>query len=174
MPGIPQSAFQIYDNNKPQTMATFEEHTTTPVSTLPRVSSAPGICTMPFLGTCRRSKSIIVLDITNLEIVDQMYLNYQLTGFIKTLPAGYPVAIYWHTGPASFLLQNFTSDHDLLLAALHKALPHFPPTGRVFYSDFGTLHKIVMDFGQYPGRKNILWFSGGSTLYLSSNPMNVP
>jgi hypothetical protein len=58
----------------------------------------------------------------------------------------------------------------LLLAAVRKALPHFPPSGREFYSDFAALQQIALDFGQYPGRKNILWFSGGSTLFLKPDP----
>lgn len=171
---IPQSAFQIYDNNKPQTIASFKEHTTTPVESLPPVSTAPGVYSNAFLAHLPPVLNIIVIDTTNLEIADQMYLNFQLTRFLRALPAGDPVAIYWHTGPASVLLQGFTSDHNLLLAALHKALPHFPPTGRQYYSDFATLGKIVADFGQYPGRKNVLWFSGGSTLFLHANRMEVP
>lgn len=172
--GIPQSAFQIYDNNKPQAMASFEEHTTAPVESLPTVSTAQDNYSNAYLAHLPPVLNIIVIDTTNLEIADQMYLNYQLTRFFRALPAGDPVAIYWHTGPTSILLQSFTSNHDLLLAALHKALPHFPPTGREFYSDFATLGKIVADFGQYPGRKNVLWFSGGSTLFLQANRMDVP
>lgn len=172
--GIPQSAFKIYDDNKPQTIASLEESATSPVQSLPRVSTASGAYSNAFLAHLPPVLNIIVIDTTNVAITDQMYLNYQLTRFFKALPAGEPIAIYWHTGPTSDLLQSFTSDHDLLLAALHKALPHFPPTGRQFYSDFATLGKIVADFGQYPGRKNVLWFSGGSTLYLRSNEIGVP
>lgn len=172
--GLPQSAFQIYDNSKPQVIASFEEHVTTPVKSLPRISLAPGVYSNAFLEHLPPVLDIIVLDTTNLGITDQMYLNYQLTRFFKVLPPGQPVALYWRTGPTSFLLQNFTSDRGLLMAALHKALPHFPPTGRIYYSDFATLHQIAVAFGQYPGRKNILWFSGGSTLYLNPDPTRRP
>lgn len=172
--GLKASDFEIYDNNKPQVLASFEEHTTTPVASLPRVSTAPGVYSNAFLEHLPPVLNIIVLDTTNLEIVDQMYLNYQLTCFFKALPPGEPVAIYLTTGPAGFLLQNFTSDRTLLLAALHKALPRFPPNGRLYYNDFTTLQQIADDFGQYPGRKNILWFSGGSTLYLKPDPDDLP
>lgn len=172
--GIPQSAFAIYDNNKPQAIASFEEHATTPVDSLPRVSTAPGVYSNAFLEHLPPVLNIIVIDTTNLDVPDQMYLNYELTRFFETLPAGEPVAIYWNAGPSSFLLQNFTSNHALLLAALGKSLPHFPPNGREYYTDLFTLHKIAADFGQYPGRKNILWFSGGSTLYLRPDPTDIP
>lgn len=174
VPGLKASDFQIFDNNQPQSLASFEEHATTPVEALPRVSTAPGVYSNAFLEHLPPVLDIVVLDITNLEILDQMYLNYQLTRFFKNLPAGEPVALYWRDGPASLLLQTFTSDHALLLDALHKALPRFPPTGRMYYSDFATLHQIALDFGQYPGRKNILWFSGGSTLYLKPDPDDLP
>ncbi len=68
-----------------------------------------------------------------------------------------------------FLVQNFTSDRALLLAALRKAIPRMEPTGREYLSDIDTLHQIAGYLSQLPGRKNILWFSGGSTLYLNEN-----
>lgn len=174
VPGLKQSDFAIYDDNKPQAIASFEEHTTTPAVSLPRVSIAPGVYSNAFLQHLPPVLNIIVLDTTNLEIADQMYLDYQLTRFIQALPVGEPLAIYWKSGPSSFLLQSFTFDHALLLAAIHKALPHFPPFARQYYSDFATLHQIAVTFGQYPGRKNVLWFSGGSTLYLNPDPTRLP
>jgi VWFA-related protein len=168
--GLKESDFHIFDNGKPQDTVSFEEHRTAPVAFVPRVSTAAGIYSNNFLLHLPPVLNIVVIDTTNLEIVDQMYLNYELNRFIKQLPPDEPLAIYWRTGPASILLQNFTSDRSLLLAAVHKALPHFPPTGREYYSDFGTLYKIAIDFGQFPGRKNILWFSGGSTLFLRPDP----
>jgi hypothetical protein len=53
-----------------------------------------------------------------------------------------------------------------LLAAVHKAIPRIPPTGREYLSDMDTLYQIAGSLSQIPGRKNLLWFSGGSTLYL--------
>ncbi|MGC2162344.1 MAG: VWA domain-containing protein [Silvibacterium sp.] len=170
IPGLKASDFQIFDNNKPQVLASFEAHTTTPVESLPQQSTAPGVYSNAFLQHLPPVLNVIVIDITNINIPDQMYLNYQLTRFFRQLPPGQPVAVYWRTGPASILLQTFTSDHELLFAALHKALPHFPPSGREYYSDFATLHQIAIDLGQFPGRKNILWFSGGSTLFLQPDP----
>jgi VWFA-related protein len=164
--GLKASDFQIFDDNKTQVLSSFEEHTTTPVESLPVASTAPGVYSNDFLLHLPPVLNVIVIDITNIEIPDQMYLNYELARFVNQLPPGAPIAIYWRVGHASILLQGFTSDHALLLAAIRKALPHFPPNGREFYSDFATLAQIASDVGQFPGRKNILWFTGGSTLYL--------
>src|SRR5262249_4851032 len=81
-------------------------------------------------------------------------------------PEGQPLAIYLRAGSGCFLVQDFTSDRKLLLAAVHKAIPRFPPLGREYLSDYDTLHQIAVTLSQLPGRKNVLWFSGGSTLYM--------
>ena len=75
---------------------------------------------------------------------------------------------------AHLLLQSFTSDRNLLLAAVHKAIPRFPPPDRGTYTETGymTLQTIENDLAQYPGRKNILWFSGGSSLFLHADPLD--
>jgi VWFA-related protein len=129
----------------------------------------PGVYSNDFLLHLPSVLNIIVIDITNLEIPDQMYLYYELTRFLNHLPPGQPLAIYWCNGPSTLLLQSFTSDRALLQAAVRKALPHFPPPDREYYTDFTTLHQIAVDLDQFPGRKNILWFSGGSTLFLNRN-----
>lgn len=168
--GLRASDFQILDDNKPQILASFEEHAETPAASLPQASLTPGVYSNQFMMHLPPVLNIVVIDITHLNIPDQMYLNYELSRFINHLPPDQPIAIYWSTGPVTVPLQSFTSDHALLLAAVKKALPHFPPVGRFYYSDFNTLHQIAVDLGQVPGRKNILWFSGGSTLYLEPDP----
>jgi VWFA-related protein len=174
--GLQASDFQIFDNNKPQVFASFEEHTTTPVAPMEQTSASPGVYSNEFLLHLPTVLNIIVIDITNLELPDQMYLYYELNRFIKNLPAGRPLAIYWQSGESNLLLQSFTTDRNLLLAALRKAIPRFPPPDRGSYADSGyvTLQTIEndLDRAQYPGRKNILWFSGGSSLFLHSDPVD--
>jgi VWFA-related protein len=167
--GLPQSSFRIFDNNKPQAIASFEEHTGTPAllpAAVPVKASAPGIYSNDYLLHLPPAVSILVLDTTNLDIPDQMYLSYELMRFLKALPGNQPLAIYLRIDSGSFLLQNFTTDRALLEAALRKAMPRFPPRDREYISDLDTLHQLAVHLNQIPGRKNVLWFSGGSTLYL--------
>ncbi|MDI3255458.1 MAG: VWA domain-containing protein [Bacillota bacterium] len=163
--GLPESVFHIFDNHQPQTILSFEEHSDTPpLSALP--SGRPGVYTNDYLLHLPPAVNVLLIDIANLEIPEQMYLNDQLTKFLheeKDLP---PLALYLRAGSGCFLVQNFTTDRKLLLEALHKAIPRFPPPGREYLSEFDTLHQIALSLLQVPGRKNILWFSGGSTLYL--------
>ena len=165
--GLSQSAFRIFDNNKAQTIASFEEHlpAANPEVPVPTSTSA-GSYSNDFLNHLPQVLNILVIDVTNLEIVDQMYLNYQLMQFLKNLPGGQSLAIYLRAGPGCVLLQNFTADRGLLEAAVRKAIPRFPPHGREYLSDVDTLNQLAVYLNQFPGRKNILWFSGGSALYL--------
>jgi VWFA-related protein len=163
---LPESAFQIFDNKKPQAIGSFEEHSGTPaMATMEPVIAAKGVYSNDYLEHLPPVLSVVIIDIANLSITDQMYLNYELTKFFKDPPAQ-PLAIYLRAGNGCFLLQNFTTDRALLLAAVHKAIPRIPPTGREYLSDIDTLHQIAGYLSQLPGRKNVLWFSGGSTLYL--------
>jgi VWFA-related protein len=167
--GLPASAFHIFDNKKPQTIASFEEHKSTPGTTMMPASTSPGVYSNDYLLHLPPVLNIILIDTTNLEITDQMYLNYQLTLFFKTLPAEQPIAFYLRAGSKCILLQNFTSDRTLLQTALRHAIPRFPPPGREYLTDSETLHQIAVYLSQLPGRKNILWFTGGSTAYLRAD-----
>ncbi len=163
--GLPQLAFQIFDNKQQQHISSFEEHSgaLTPVA-LP--ATKRGFYSNDFLEHLPPVLNVVVLDIINLGITDQMYLYYELTKFFGNVPNGQMVAIYLRSGDHTFLVQNFTSDRTLLLDALHKAIPRFPPPGREYLSDLDTMHQIAAYLSQLPGRKNVIWFSGGSTVFL--------
>ena len=169
---LPSSAFHIFDGNVPQSTSSFEEHTAAlnkelaPIVPATDITKPKGVYTNDFLLHAPPVLNIIVLDIVNIRIEDQMYLSYQLTQYLKSLPPGEMLAIYERGGPVTVLLQGFTSDRGLLLAAIHRGLPHFPPFGAMYMSDFETLHQLATYLGDLPGRKNLLWFSGGSTLFL--------
>jgi VWFA-related protein len=163
--GLPQSAFRIFDNNQPQVIASFEEHAGIPAATiLPAKTS--GVYSNDYLLHLPPVLNIVLIDIANIDIADQMYLNNELTRFLNEQPEGQPLAIYLRAGSGCFLVQNFTSDRKLLLDAVHKAIPRFPPLNARYLSDFDALRQIAASLSGLPGRKNVLWFSGGSTVYL--------
>src|SRR5579862_3729899 len=87
--GLPKSAFEIFDNNQPQTVSTFEEHTS---SAAPSVTMEPvaakGVYSNDYLLHLPPVLSVVIIDIANLQITDQMYLNYELTKFFKEQPQG--------------------------------------------------------------------------------------
>jgi VWFA-related protein len=163
--GLPQSAFHISDNNQPQQIASFEEHIDEASTPAPAPATPAGVFSNDF-SHLPPVLNVALIDTTNLELPDQMYLSFQLTKFVNALPAGQLLAVFERHGDTAVLLQPFTSDHVLLLAALRKAMPRIVLTGRNYRSDTDTLHQIAAYLSQVPGRKNILWFSGGSTFFL--------
>jgi VWFA-related protein len=164
--GLKASDFQVFDNKNPQEIASFEEHHRDDSTAGPQVVSSPGIYSNDYLAHPPHVLNILFLDLTNISIEDQMYLNYQLGKFFDALKADEPIAVYARTGGASVLLQGFTSDRALLRAAVRKVSPRFPAFGRDYMDDFQTLRQMEFYLGQIPGRKNVLWFSGGSTFFL--------
>ena len=167
-PGLPQSAFHIFDNRQPQVIASFEEHAGIPAAALVPEGSH-GLYSNDYLLHLPPVLNIVLIDLAAIDMADQMYLNYELTKFLDEQPEGQPLAIYLRAGSGCFLLQTFTSDRGLLLNALHKAIPRFPPQGREYLTDYEMLQEIASTLGSLPGRKNVLWFSGGSTRFLLPN-----
>lgn len=169
--GLPQAAFHLSDEHEAQTLTSFEEHTAAPHPALAEDALAPGVFANEYLMHMPPVVDILVLDISNLSLPDQMYLSNQLERCIEHLPAGVPLAVYLNTGVHSVLLQDFTANHERLLDAVHHALPHFAALGRERFTDITTLRGIAADFAGIPGRKNVLWFSGGSALSLNPTGM---
>ncbi|MFL6429816.1 MAG: hypothetical protein ACJ71S_16335 [Acidobacteriaceae bacterium] len=168
MVSIPRN-FHVFDNNKPQGIASFEEHRKDDVApSAPRVLQA-GVYSNDYLAHPPRVLNILFIDLTNIEIPDQMYLNYELGKFFDSLKPDEPIAIYARLGDASVLLQSFTSDPALLRAAVRRVMPRFPSMGREYMDDFQTLRQIELYAGAIPGRKNVLWLSGGSMLFLRAD-----
>jgi VWFA-related protein len=161
---LPASSFHIFDNKKRQAIASFEEHAARPDVLLAPTSR--GVFSNDYLAHLPPVLNVIVIDIANIRISDQMWLNYQLGLFMKSLPPDQLLAIYLRGGSGCFLVQDFTTDQQLLIAGLHRAIPRIPPLGREYLSDIDTLHQISAYLARLPGRKNVLWFSGGSTAFL--------
>ena len=170
---LPQFAFRVFDNNKPQLVASFEEHKGIPAATI-LPATTPGVYSNDYLLHLPPVLNIALIDIANMNMADQIYLADQLTAFLNEQPDGRPLAIYLRSSLGCFLVQSFTSDRKLLLDAVHKAIPRFPPQERRYLSDFDTLYQIALSVSRLPGRKNILWFSGGSTRFLRPDAMLLP
>lgn len=170
--GLSRSAFHIFDNEHPEQLESFEEHAGIP-ATVSVTSAAPNVFSNAYLLHPPASINLILLDTTTIGIVDQMFLNQELTRFVKALPANESLAIYQRAVDGTILLQSFTSDHNLLLTAIHRAIPRLRQPGSWYASDFGTLQQIAAFLSQIPGRKNVLWFTGGSNLFLKPDPTSM-
>ncbi len=170
--GLKEQDFRIFDNRNPQKLDSFEEHLekATPSFELPTTPS--GVYTNAAMLHPPALVNVILIDTTTISLVDQMYLYEELRKFVQKLPAGEPVAIFCRAGQMTLLLQEFTSDHAKLMKAIRQAVPHFQEPDAEYASGFDTLRQVGFYLSQVPGRKNILWFTGGSNLVLETDPDN--
>jgi VWFA-related protein len=168
--GLQGTDFQVLDNKKPQQIASFEEHRADQTPPVVQPARAAGVYSNDYLAHPPATVNVIFLDMVNISIEDQAYLEYQLDKLFDQLRQQDQVAIYARTGGASFLLQGFTSDQALLRKAVRNVIPRFRQPWREYLTDAQLLEQMAFHLGDIPGRKNVLWFSGGSTLYLQALP----
>lgn len=164
--GLTRGYFHVYDNGHPQRIASFEEHTEqrTPPGEFGKASTSA--FSNNFDAHPPPVVNILLIDTTTISLVDQMYLYEQLARFVRDLPPGEPVAVFNRAGPMTLPLQKFTTNKQLLMTAIHEAIPHFRVPGYWYRTEYDTLWQIASYVSQVPGRKNIIWFSGGSNLFL--------
>ncbi len=171
--GLTRSDFHLFDDNRPQQLSSFVEHTPGPAAAPVAASANPGLLSNDFLLHPPEPVNVLLIDTTTIRLIDQMYVYQQLTRFVNNLPAGEPIAIYTRSGDTTLLLQNFTSNHALLQAAVRRAVPHFRSPDAWYTSDLDTLQQMAAYLRQVPGRKNLLWFSSGSNLFLQPDPSEL-
>jgi hypothetical protein len=81
--GLKAADFHILDNKKPQALEFFEEHRGTALTPMQEVRSTPGVYSNQIVAHLPPVVNVLVLDITNLGLPEQMYLNYE---FSEELP----------------------------------------------------------------------------------------
>jgi len=115
--GIPRSAFKITDNDEPQHLTQFEEHS----SAAPRVHPMPplpkGVYTNYPTTNVTDTVAVLLLDALNTSLTDQAYVRHEMIRFLKTIPPGTRVAIFTLASRLR-ILQGFTTDPDALSQAL--------------------------------------------------------
>jgi VWFA-related protein len=163
--GLPKSAFHIYDNGRPQTIDSFVEHAGKNLAVTPS-STASGAFSNSYLSHPPAVYNVALIDVTTMTLAEQMMLRKQLVHFFEQLPSTEPLAIYLYNGSHIVLVQNFTTSHAQLLAALRRTIPRFRTTGFEYDTDRPLFTQMAHYLSQYPGRKNLLWFNGGSNLFL--------
>jgi VWFA-related protein len=171
---LKRSDFHIFDDNHPQKLASFTEHVQSTAPEPVAAPSAPNTFSNNFLLHPPSTANVILIDSAQLGISGQMFLYQQLNKFVQRLPPSEPVAVFNRSGMNTILLQNFTADHTLLLTAIRKAIPRLRSPDAVYADDYSTLQQISLLLQQVPGRKNVLWFTGGFVPLLFMNDPDFP
>ena len=128
--GLKASDFTLTENNTPQVVKSFEEHTAlTPADATkfpPMPKLPPGIFTNYSPAPVNGAVNLILLDSLNTPMRDQAYVRQQLLAYLKSTPPGTRVAIFG-LSTRLFILQGFTSDPELLKTVIEKGLAKGSP-----------------------------------------------
>ncbi|HKO20595.1 MAG TPA: VWA domain-containing protein [Acidobacteriaceae bacterium] len=167
--GLPQSAFHITDNGQLQSINSFEEHVGPARLEKPAVKLPQGVYTNALLHA-PSVETVLFIDTTNMEVTDQMVLYRQLIRFVDSLPSGVPLRVFVRAFDMTAMVQDLTDDPSLLKDAIRKAVPHPQIASAAPDNDAAGLAQVAGYLSQVPGRKNLLWFSGGSSMFTHPGP----
>ena len=113
---LTEGDFRLYDNGKRVPIDVFSAPSMTPTTPQPL---PPNVFSNRSAGAAP-SVAVILLDGLNAEFPDQSWARTQVVGFLENLKPVDHVAIFL-LGSRLYVLQNFTTNPRLLLAALQKA-----------------------------------------------------
>jgi VWFA-related protein len=168
--GLSQQDFAVTEDNVPQRVVSFDVHNFDSVSeSLPPNVQLPAntfvnLPTVPERGPLY----VLLLDLVNTETQDQMWSRQELLKFVGSKPVGTRFEV-WVLSDELRLVQGFTSDRDLLSAALDPKHPkHHVPKVFLYGQNYGQGDKgamisvfqfIAQSLDGLPGRKNLMWMA---------------
>jgi VWFA-related protein len=181
--GLTQSDFSIFEDNKPQTIKSFEAFNFDPVQeyVAPKMPALPPDTYMNVATTAERGPLyVIVYDAVHMRHNDleddQIRARKQLADFLASKPAGTRFALFL-LAEDFHLVQGFTTDPQELLHAFdaHRRVEGIP-LNFLMASNYGAAdtdlpYEVMAFVAHYleglPGRKNLIWMS-------SEFPSSVP
>jgi len=125
--GLPKSAFHVTESGKPQTIGSFEEHSSASAN---RSASLPPLQPGVFTNTASTGDSalnVLLLDRVNTPVQDQMFVRQQLLNYLKTAKPNSRIAIFG-LNSRLVMLQGFTSDPGMLRRAMEQSNSQAPAT----------------------------------------------
>jgi len=125
--GLERDAFTLTENKQPQTVSSFDEHSTlTPPAAGPELPPIPpGTFTDYTAVPPQGALNILLLDTLNTPMVNQSYMRSELQRYVKKAKPGTRIAIFG-LSQRLFLLQGFSSDPQILKDAVEHKIVQRP------------------------------------------------
>ena len=214
-PACTKKIFRCLEDGKPQPVSVFEEHTGAPPAPIKPPVLPPNAFTNLPRADVPDTLNVLLLDALNTQLQDQSNVRQKMVKYMAGVHPGARLAIFTMSLKLR-LVQGFTSDPSLLLAALNdtksssqaspllrssaeanadqqgvqqmkallQSLPHFDPTLQAsidaleqFQAETASnqtdnriqttlfeMKQLATYLSAFPGRKNVIWFSGGFPL----------
>jgi VWFA-related protein len=160
------SDFSLLESGHPQQIKSFEEHTDSSAKATPMPVNLPGIFSNYSPASTGGAINVLLVDTLNTPVTDQIYLHDQFHKYVKTAKPGAPMAIFGLTTKL-LLLQSFTSDPELLRAAIdNKNFTHSPLIDRVGGGNTTKLSDQMTDF--------VINIAGADNPITSNASLNTP
>ncbi len=170
--GLQKSDFHVVEDGQPQTLNSFHEHIFNSTAAAQPPKLPPNSFTNFVPAGSSDAYTVILIDAANNSPQVQSYVHSQLISFMKSIPAGNPVAIFELDSTRMHLIQGFSSDPAVLLEAVESKRDSVqsplisPHEHNYVATQFRqeNLDHSLQSMGRYlagfPGRKNLIWFSG--------------
>jgi len=127
--GLQKGDFEVLEEGKPQTIASFEEHVGVAPTEMKLPPMPPNVYTNFPITKTADSVNVLLLDALNTPVRDQTYVHQQMLKYLGTIPPGTRVAIFTLASRLR-MIQGVTSDTKELLAVLKdKQLADPHPSG---------------------------------------------
>ena len=118
--GLKQDAFTVTEQDKPQSIGFFEEHTAAPPAAPPEIPKLPTDVFSNFSPyPLPAAVNVLLLDSLNTRMESQSFVHQQALKFLKDSKPGARMAIFT-LGLGLHFVQGFTDDPTLLFAALNN------------------------------------------------------
>nr|HEV7955417.1 VWA domain-containing protein [Candidatus Acidoferrales bacterium] len=181
--------FTLFDKGQQQQIAIFAQPNRAPSATSP--ASAPNFFSNRVQNNSQGANSVtvILMDAVNTRFHDLAYVRARVIAFVRSLSPQDQVALYLLTPSKLYTLHDFTNDSETLVrsvagdsasadAATKRANKliidafaesnYFYKGGRmgIVENTSEAMKQIAKNVANIPGRKSLVWISGGFPLYI--------
>jgi VWFA-related protein len=189
--GLKKSDFTLLEDGVPQVVGSFEEHH--PITHEEAAKAAAAVKLRPNQFTNydpvpnESAATVFLLDALDTPVQGQMFLRQQMIEYMKTVPEGTKIAIF-QLDTQMHMIQGFTSDPEVLRQAVDGKRnqpvqspllggPMAPSYVRQkLRQDYLTqgIQALAKYLAPFPGRKNLIWFTGTVPFPVYGPGLNVP
>jgi VWFA-related protein len=186
--GLKASDFRVTEEGDSQVIKSLEEHHPMSAAEVAKLQSSPKLPPNTFTNFTpvanTNASTVILLDTLNTPLIAQMYLRAQMIAYLKNMQPGASIAIF-QLDTEMRLIQGFSSDQQTLLAAAEskRDMPSLQRPIRGTPEEYRRVKREILrdglqSMGRYlaafPGRKNLIWFTGEVPLTIFGTGLGNP